>query len=58
MSDSHRGQAFTRAVLGLPAQELHLCGSPSVVEFVKKLCEKTDDILEINEYKRYNHVFS
>jgi ATP-dependent RNA helicase SUPV3L1/SUV3 len=36
-----RGWAWTRAILGLPAIELHLCGSPAFVELVQQLAEKT-----------------
>jgi len=30
ISDPRRGWAWTRAVLGLPAKEIHLTGTPSV----------------------------
>lgn len=31
ISDLHRGWAWTRALLGLQANEIHLCGDPSRV---------------------------
>ena len=33
-----RGSAWTRALLGLPAGEVHLCGDASALELVKKMC--------------------
>eukprot|EP00300_Choanocystis_sp_HF-7_P009238 c16331_g1_i1.p1 GENE.c16331_g1_i1~~c16331_g1_i1.p1 ORF type:complete len:764 (-),score=156.79 c16331_g1_i1:12-2303(-) len=52
MTDTQRGQFFTRAVLGLACKELHLCGHPDAVPLVKRLCEKTQDNLEIKYYTR------
>eukprot|EP00166_Cyanidium_caldarium_P002038 ctg_208.g128 len=34
-----RGGAWTRAILGLPVEELHLCGCPSAVPIVRQLVE-------------------
>ncbi|GBG33893.1 ATP-dependent RNA helicase SUV3, mitochondrial [Hondaea fermentalgiana] len=52
MGDRNRGWAFTRAVLGMPARELHLCGEEGAVELVKKICALTGDELEVNYYQR------
>eukprot|EP00301_Raphidiophrys_heterophryoidea_P021493 c5909_g1_i1.p1 GENE.c5909_g1_i1~~c5909_g1_i1.p1 ORF type:complete len:991 (+),score=257.43 c5909_g1_i1:443-2974(+) len=52
MGNPQRGQAFTRALLGLPVCELHLCGAPSAVPLIQKLLEQTGDNLEIREYSR------
>ena len=52
LSDPHRGYAYTRALLGLPALELHLCGDPRVVPLVKKIVQSTGDLLVIKEYER------
>ena len=52
ISDSSRGYAYTRALLGLPALELHLCGDPRVVPLVKKILSTTGDVLVVKEYER------
>ncbi|KAK6928202.1 Helicase, C-terminal [Dillenia turbinata] len=53
MSDSHRGFAWTRALLGLKADEIHLCGDPSVLDIVRKICGETGDELVENHYERF-----
>ena len=52
MGDPDRGYAFTRAVLGLPALELHLCGDPSMVPLVERIAHELGDNLTVNHYKR------
>ena len=34
------------------AEEVHLCGSPSFLPIVRRLCEKTRDELTVHEYDR------
>lgn len=53
MADSVRGYAWTRAVLGLKADEIHLCGDPSVLKIVRKVCADTGDDLEVHQYERF-----
>jgi ATP-dependent RNA helicase SUPV3L1/SUV3 len=53
MSDSVRGHAWTRAMLGLKADEIHLCGDPSVLKIVRKICADTGDDLEVHQYERF-----
>lgn len=38
IGDDRRGWAWTRALLGLPANEIHLCGDTSALELVGRLC--------------------
>jgi ATP-dependent RNA helicase SUPV3L1/SUV3 len=52
IGDPERGWAWTQALLGLQAREIHLCGDPSVIPIVKELCEDVNDELEIKEYQR------
>ncbi|CAE6441510.1 unnamed protein product [Rhizoctonia solani] len=52
LADPHRGGAWTSAVLGLAAKELHLCGEDTVVDLVKELCRMTGDELIVNRYER------
>ncbi|KAJ1271335.1 hypothetical protein BS78_06G121100 [Paspalum vaginatum] len=53
MADPVRGFAWTRAVLGLKADEIHLCGDPSVLKIVKKICADTGDELVLHQYERF-----
>jgi ATP-dependent RNA helicase SUPV3L1/SUV3 len=42
-----RGHAWTNAVLGLRARELHLCGGLEALDCVKALVQLTGDELEV-----------
>ena len=43
IGDESRGWAWTRALLGLPASELHVAGDGSAVDLVRRLCEHTGE---------------
>ena len=64
IGDDFRGYAFTRALLGTPALEVHLCGDTSCIELIDKICKDTGDKLRIRNYERLsplnvaNEVFS
>lgn len=47
LRDSGRGWAWTRALLGLIAEEIHVCGEPGSAEILKRLCETTGEDLEV-----------
>ncbi|KAL5981143.1 hypothetical protein ACLOJK_029063 [Asimina triloba] len=53
IADPYRGYAWTRALLGLKADEIHLCGDPSVLKIVQKICGETGDELVENHYGRF-----
>ncbi|CAL5371571.1 unnamed protein product [Camellia sinensis] len=53
MADTYRGYAWTRALLGLKADEIHLCGDPSVLNIVRKICSDSGDELYENHYERF-----
>ncbi|CAN1139855.1 DExH-box ATP-dependent RNA helicase DExH18, mitochondrial [Linum perenne] len=53
MADSCRGFAWTRALLGMKADEIHLCGDPSVLDIVRKICAETGDELYEHRYDRF-----
>ena len=36
IGSSDRGWAWTRALLGLPVKELHLCGDPSTLALIQR----------------------
>ncbi|KAB5572441.1 P-loop containing nucleoside triphosphate hydrolase protein [Coniochaeta sp. 2T2.1] len=52
IADSDRGWAWTQAVLGVQAKELHLCGEERSVNLIKQLCAMTGDKCIVHEYKR------
>lgn len=52
IGDPQRGFAWTSAVLGLSARELHLCGEASAIPIVQSLLQETGDDLEIRQYER------
>ncbi|CAO3632708.1 unnamed protein product [Mucor hiemalis] len=52
IGDPDRGWAWTQAVLGLKAKEIHLCGEASAVPLIKKICETLDEEVVVNEYSR------
>lgn len=35
MRDVQRGWAWTRALLGIPADEIHLCGEAAAIDLVR-----------------------
>ncbi|KAJ7765737.1 P-loop containing nucleoside triphosphate hydrolase protein [Mycena metata] len=52
IADRDRGAAWTRAVLGLCAHEIHLCGEETSVPLIEKLLAETGDELVVNRYER------
>ncbi|KAI8355858.1 P-loop containing nucleoside triphosphate hydrolase protein [Mortierella sp. GBAus27b] len=56
LADTERGWAWTHALLGLPAREIHLCGEPTVVELVKKICGMVNEEVEVHQYDRLSKL--
>ncbi|CAG8752777.1 15718_t:CDS:2, partial [Acaulospora morrowiae] len=56
ISDTQRGWAWTQALLGLQAKEIHLCGEPSAVPLIRSICESIDEEIEVREYKRLSEL--
>lgn len=50
--DRGRGWAWTRALLALRAEEIHLCGEVGAVDFIQELCLTTGEDVEVRKYKR------
>lgn len=48
IKDQQRGWAWTRALLGLCAQEIHLCGEASAIDLVRELMKVTGDTMEVS----------
>lgn len=47
-----RGFSFTRALLGLAANELHLCGDAAAVPLVQEILKVTGDTVKVQYYER------
>ena len=52
IDDSQRGAAWTRALLGLRCNEIHICGASNAKRVVEKIIEDCNDDYEFKEYKR------
>lgn len=52
IDDLDRGWAWTRAVLGVRADEVHLCGDANSETVIKALVAQTGDDLEVRRYER------
>lgn len=52
IGDGSRGWAFTRALLGVPAEEVHVCGDPAVLPLLQRLCAEANEHLEVRHYER------
>ncbi|KAE8672405.1 ATP-dependent RNA helicase SUV3L [Hibiscus syriacus] len=53
MSDPYRCYAWTSSLLGLISDEIHLCGDPTVLNIVRKICSETGDELHEHHYDRF-----
>jgi ATP-dependent RNA helicase SUPV3L1/SUV3 len=56
LKDPGRGWAWTRAFLGLIADEIHVCGEPGSAELLQRICETTGETMEIRNYKRLTEL--
>ena len=52
IGDPFRGSAWTNAILGAKAKEIHLCGEKSAIPLIQSMVQMTGDDLIINEYNR------
>lgn len=52
INDNQRGWAWTRALVGMQADEVHICGDPSVLSLVEEIVKLCGDTLEIKNYER------
>lgn len=52
IDDSQRGAAWSRALLGIRAREIHVCGALNAKNIIKKILDDCNDPYEIKEYKR------
>jgi len=56
ITDKQRGWAWTRALVNIFADEIHLCGDASALDLVKVIVELCGDELEIREYTRMTEL--
>ncbi|XP_043912215.1 LOW QUALITY PROTEIN: ATP-dependent RNA helicase SUPV3L1, mitochondrial [Protopterus annectens] len=54
--DPARGWAWTRALLGLCAEEIHVCGEAAAVNFVTELMYTTGEEVEVKSYNRLTPI--
>lgn len=52
LRDPGRGWAWTRALLGIPAKEVHLCGEEAALDLVKWMLMETADTIDVIRYQR------
>lgn len=56
LTDPQRGWAWTRALVNIQADEIHICGDHSVLELVKKILVLCGDTLEVKNYERMTEL--
>jgi len=56
IEDYERGSAWTNAVLGLQAEEIHLCGDERGFYLMKQILDKTGDELHYKKYSRFSNL--
>ncbi|XP_003783654.1 ATP-dependent RNA helicase SUPV3L1, mitochondrial [Otolemur garnettii] len=54
--DPARGWAWTRALLGLCAEEVHLCGESAAIDLVTELMYTTGEEVEVRNYERLTPI--
>ena len=47
VKDPQRGYAWTRAVLGLAAKEIHVCGEASAIDLIREFALTTGEEVEV-----------
>lgn len=56
LRDPTRGWAWTRAFLGIVAEEVHVCGEMGAYNLLQKICETTGEIVELRSYDRLTEL--
>ena len=56
IGDDHRGWAWTRAVQGIAANEIHLCGDASALPLIKQMCDDMAEPLTVMQYDRFTDL--
>lgn len=53
IGDQSRGWAWTRALLGVPASEIHVCGDGSALGLIKWIAGEVGEECEVRKYERF-----
>lgn len=56
LRDPQRGWAWTRALLGLTAKEIHLCGEEAALGLVKEILSSVGEEVKVHKYKRLTQL--
>lgn len=56
IADGDRGGAWTQAVLGSCAREVHLCGEASSVDLIRRLAKEMGDDFDVTHYRRLSEL--
>ena len=56
LKDYQRGWAWTRALLGIPAHEVHVCGEAAAIDLVREMMISTGDEMDVRTYKRLTNL--
>ena len=56
IGDDQRGWAWTRALQGVPANEIHLCGDASALPLIKQMCDDMGESLTVMNYHRFTEL--
>ncbi|OAD59989.1 hypothetical protein WN48_07834, partial [Eufriesea mexicana] len=56
LRDPIRGWAWTRALLGLVANEIHICGEYGALSIVQSICLTTGEVVEVKQYQRLTEL--
>lgn len=54
IANDERGWAWTQAVLGVQAKEVHLCGEERVVDLIQNICARLGEKCIVHRYNRLN----
>jgi ATP-dependent RNA helicase SUPV3L1/SUV3 len=52
LEDADRGWAWTQAIVGVPAKEIHVTGSQDALPFINRIAQICGDDLEVRTYNR------
>ena len=52
IGSAERGWAWTQALLGVKAKEVHLCGEERTVPLIREICASVGEDLQIHRYER------
>lgn len=56
LKDPSRGWAWTRALLGVAAEEVHVCGEAAAIDVVKEIIMSASEEVELRRYKRLTEL--